>query len=239
MAQNLTAGSNNFLSSINSTTAEVAWYDKEVKFSDLSQKVIENLSFLIKRNKRLQHVNLSNTGLTEYMIVAIGRNMRRAKSLLSIHLCQNKGATPRVKEYLQSRIRCVPTTEKIKFSPSEIIDGMQMINTEMVLKKQLSTGKEEDGEKPIARETIKVKQNMERKRIFSLVNEFSDDTATDSKMIFTRILGHKEDMPGSGQWRLIQERHEECWVCDQEVMGITFWDPDHISRQAYYSTKRV
>ena len=33
-----------------------------------------------------------------------------------------------------------------------------------------------EGEKPVARETIKVKQNMERKRIFSLVNEFTDET---------------------------------------------------------------
>lgn len=75
-------------------------------------------------------------------------------------------------------------------------------------------GAEGADEKPIARETIKVKQNMERKRIFSLVNDFADDTATDSMMIFTRILGHKSDMPGSGQWKLLKDRRETCWICD-------------------------
>jgi len=70
---------------------------------------------------------------------------------------------------------------------------------------------------------------MERKRIFSLVNEFADDNATDSRMIFTRILGHKMDMPGSGQWKLIKDRHEECWICDQEVYGLIFWDEDMIA----------
>lgn len=55
---------------------------------------------------------------------------------------------------------------------------------------------------------------MERKRIFSLVNDFADDNSNDSMMIFTRILGHKSDMPGSGQWKLLKERHETCWICD-------------------------
>jgi hypothetical protein len=28
---------------------------------------VDNLKTLLKRNKKLQHVNLTNTGLTEYM----------------------------------------------------------------------------------------------------------------------------------------------------------------------------
>jgi len=55
-------------------------------------------------------------------------------------------------------------------------------------------------------------------------------------MIFTRLLGHKQDMPGSGQWKLISSRHEECWVCDQEVYGLVFWDDEIIAEKAYLST---
>ena len=66
----------------------------------------------------------------------------------------------------------------------------------------------------MARETIKVKQNMERKRIFSLVNDIANDTAESSRCILTRIMGHKVDMPGSGQWKLITDKSDECWVCD-------------------------
>ena len=79
---------------------------------------------------------------------------------------------------------------------------------------------------------------MERKRIYSLVNDFGEDTATDSRMIFTRVLGHKDLMPGSGQWKLIKDKHEECWVCDQEVYGLVFFDPDMIAEKAYMSTLR-
>ena len=50
---------------------ETPWYEKKVEFTEFTQKVIENLIFLLKRNKRLQLVNLSNTGLTEYMLLQI------------------------------------------------------------------------------------------------------------------------------------------------------------------------
>lgn len=67
----------------------------------------------------------------------------------------------------------------------------------------------------MAREAIKLKQNFERKRIYSLVNDFPRDViASESRMIFTRVLGHKQDIPGSGQWKLISDKTDECWVCD-------------------------
>ena len=97
------------------------WHEKEAVFSDLSQKVVENLKHLIKRNKRLQHVNLSGTGLTEYMMLHIGTAMRRAKSLLSIHLCNNPGATDRVRDFLFTRIRCMPERSNLKFPAGEMI----------------------------------------------------------------------------------------------------------------------
>ena len=132
----------------------------------------------------------------------------------------------------------MPIREQVKFPIGELVGEMTNMTTKRTLIKQLSTGKEQEGEKPVARETIKIRQNMERKRIFSLVNEFADDTATDSRMIFTRILGHKKDMPGSGQWKLIKDKNEECWVCDQEVYGLVFLDPDMIAEKAFMSTKR-
>ena len=98
------------------------------------------------------------------------------------------------------------------------------LNNWNALLRQLNTGQEADGDKPIARETIKIKQNLERKRIHSLVNDFGQQNDTGNRMIFTRILGHKKDMPGSGQWKLIKDFEEECWICDQEIYGLTFWD---------------
>lgn len=40
---------------------------------------------------------------------------------------------------------------------------------------QLSRGGENEDEKPVARESIKLKQIMERKRVFSQENKFAED----------------------------------------------------------------
>jgi len=86
-----------------------------------------------------------------------------------------------------------------------------------------------EGEKPVAREIIKIKQIMERKRVESRVNAFAEDISGDTRMILTRFLGHRPEMPGSGQWRMITDKTSECWICDQQVYSLIFWDEDFIS----------
>ena len=49
----------------------------------------------------------------------------------------------------------------------------------------------------------------------------------------TRILGHKLDMPGSGQWKMITDKQDECWICDQSNYSLIFWDADFIAKKAY------
>lgn len=108
----------------------------------------------------------------------------------------------------------MPLEEVLKFSVTDVINKLTRTSTRKVLLRQLTMGREEAGDKPIARETIKLKQNMERKRIYSMVNELPTEEAADNRLIFTRILGHKQDMRGSGQWRMIKDKNEECWICD-------------------------
>ena len=78
---------------------------------------------------------------------------------------------------------------------------------------------------------------MERKRINSLVNEFTSTDADDSTFVCTRILGHKTEMPGSGQWKLIRDKSDDCWMCDQAIYGMVFWDNEKIAKRAYLSTQ--
>jgi Ran GTPase-activating protein (RanGAP) involved in mRNA processing and transport len=47
------------------------------------------LASIIKRNRRLQHLNLENTGITDTMMKILSSALRRAPSLLSIHLSNN------------------------------------------------------------------------------------------------------------------------------------------------------
>ena len=47
-----------------------------------------------------------------------------------------------------------------------------------------------------------------------------------NKLIFQRWVGHKPDIPGSGQWQMLTEKHDQCWVCDKWIYGIVFWSPN-------------
>jgi hypothetical protein len=53
------------------------------------------------------------------------------------------------------------------------------------------------------------------------------DLANEStnKLVFQRYMGHKAEMPGSGQWQMLTEKHDHCWVCDKWIYGIVFWNP--------------
>jgi len=34
-------------------------------------------------------------------------------------------------------------------------------------------------------------------------------------LIRSRILDNKLDLPGVGQWKVITDKKEACWICDQ------------------------
>ena len=60
--------------------------------------IVRNICTIIKRNKNLLHLNLSNTQLTEYMLWHIGKSLSRARSVISCHLSGNQGITPTLME---------------------------------------------------------------------------------------------------------------------------------------------
>ena len=63
---------------------------------------------MIKRNKCLIHLDLSLTGLTEYMLWHISKSLSRARSVVSCHLSGNIGITNTLIEQIHGRIRCKP-----------------------------------------------------------------------------------------------------------------------------------
>ena len=56
-------------------------------------------------------------------------------------------------------------------------------------------------------------------------NGSTDDKffSSDQKLIFSRYLMHSKEIPLSGQWRMITEKKEHCWICDKQVKGYIFW----------------
>jgi len=103
---------------------------------------------------------------------------------------------------------------------------------------QLARGGEDEGEKPVARESIKIKQILKRKRIYSKVHKFAEDADSSQKMILTRVLDHKRDIPGIGQWKVITDKRETCWICDLHIYGLIFWDPDIITQKFFLNSAK-
>lgn len=74
-------------------------------------------------------------------------------------------------------------------------------------------------------EVTKMKQLLTLKR--NEINPSADLNPDKKTLIFTRQLGHKIDIPGSGQWKIqTQPRMMEnpCWVCDRHIYSIILWN---------------
>ena len=57
-----------------------------------------------------------------------------------------------------------------------------------------------------------------------MISNFVDK---DKNLIITRNLGHKIDIPGSGQWRLMTDNNKgdhDCWICDKQIYSLIFWN---------------
>ena len=63
--------------------------NEEHDLRDHNEDLLNNLRNFIKKNKQLIHLDLTSTNLTEYMIWQLGSSLRRAKSVASVHFCNN------------------------------------------------------------------------------------------------------------------------------------------------------
>ena len=81
------------------------------------------LQTLIKKNKKLVHINLDSVGFYESQICLIGKAMRRAKSLVAIHLSDNPGTSERVTQFVQSLVhgRESLVRKNRKFIPKKVV----------------------------------------------------------------------------------------------------------------------
>ena len=87
----------------------------------------------------MKHMDLTSTGLNELLIKEIGNALRKARSLLCIHLSGNKGiADGENRQWLCERIKCRPNEDIERFSrirdkiiylqkdnPPDMLDGIK------------------------------------------------------------------------------------------------------------------
>ena len=77
--------------------------------------VLLYLGKIIKQNKKMQHLDLSGTGLGKKIIHELGRCLRRAPSICSIHLSGNPGVSDKERRYLSERIHCRKNEDMDRF----------------------------------------------------------------------------------------------------------------------------
>ena len=67
--------------------------------------MIKNMSQFIKRNKKLLHLNLDSTSMSEHMLFYLCSCLTRSQSCLSLHVSGNPGITYELKEMLWRRLK--------------------------------------------------------------------------------------------------------------------------------------
>lgn len=146
-------------------------------FTEKEQAEISNLlGQQIKRNKNLQHFDLTSTGLSALIIKDMGSYLRRATACLVVHLSDNPGLTNENIEYLPARIHTRPLEDMERFTRIhrlvvQLYEKLPPQQKEGIIRKMTNLA------------------HFQKKTI---------DPA--QKSIFQRIIGFKQQMPGTGQW---------------------------------------
>jgi len=78
--------------------------------------VLELLGKMIKHNLKFLHFDLTSTGLTHRIVEELGKQLRRSRSLLSIHLSGNPGVNDQSSRRLRDRVHARPNEDISRYS---------------------------------------------------------------------------------------------------------------------------
>ena len=171
---------------------------------DDNKEIVEYLSRFIKRNKKLLHLNLDSTQLNEWMLFKLSISLRRSTSCVSFHASGNPGMTPEFKELIWRRLRCKDPHQKY-----HKIDYDR--DQKCVMASSGGRGRK-------IKENLEVRAHAQRK----LDDVSMGIEINENKLVFTRQLGHKIDIPMAGQWKMVDDT-EKCWICENHVYTLFFW----------------
>ena len=100
---------------------------------------------MIKHNLKFLHFDLTSTGLTTHIIQNLGKQLRRSRSLLSIHLSGNPGVNDYTSQALRERIVARPNEDINRYNrisakvnqylsklPGNLVDGLFSKQTRLV-----------------------------------------------------------------------------------------------------------
>ena len=47
------------------------------------------------------------------------------------------------------------------------------------------------------------------------------------QLIFSRQLGYQSLMKGLAQWRILESEEQQCWICNNSIQTIVFWQESY------------
>ena len=82
---------------------------KKVANETLPRKISRCLGEFIRHNKCLQYLDMEHTGLSHKMLIELMPPLKRAKSLLALHIGYNPGVDEALKRVIRIKMRCKKT----------------------------------------------------------------------------------------------------------------------------------
>lgn len=118
-----------------------------------SEFVTRSLGEFIRHNKQLEHLDLSNTGLSEQVFIGLVPYLKRAKSILGLHLSHNPGVSAEVKAFLHKKMRLNTEENRLKLPINSAFDFVG--------------NDAENHKRQIDRENFELDQNKSKKPLLS------------------------------------------------------------------------
>ena len=193
----------------------------------------------IKYNLHLVSLKLENTGLNPATIVSIASLLRRSQAIRCLHLSANEGITPELCEWIRKRIHAVEKIEphsfksyiQVKKEFNKLDKASMKLGEALFKAKHMAICDEikKENQWMQIREGLKLRNVNTLKRmndVGTYMGEIDMEGSFLAKtLIISRILGSKHLQPGSAQWRVLDDKKDECWKCGQYVLTLFLWNP--------------
>jgi len=174
--------------------------DKKDGLQSKQELVAGLIAKIIKYNKKIMHLNLENTGLTLAMVEVIYPALRKAMSLQSLHLSNNPWLLK------------LDNAEGDKFREvtEAVVRMHKKIRARVNKRPYVTAGNRPDRKLMLPAtnyELIRLGQIHQKYAYLKSLShlDLHVDAFWQNKFIVQRRLGHKLDMPGSGQWEIVSD----------------------------------
>ena len=212
--------------------------EEEKSLDEDEQEILQNLGKFIKHNSSLLQLDLSHTQLRANLLRELVTCLRRAQSLLTLDISGNPGVSDELRAYLERRVHCRP-------DPLDL-ERLCYVQADMNDVNKAYDEKNNKNEKILDSMEVRNIREVTSTKFTNRLTNVRTYQANEN-LIYQRILGHKDDMPGSGQWietstatappELLND-----WITNKSIYTLVFWSKNlakEATARAQYSRKEM